>query len=295
MRMRALLALAPLLAVPVAAHAYFEQVEVGSRAISMGRAFVASADDASALYWNPAGLARLSRRVAMLDYTRLYAVEDLSAGFVALAWPLELGTVAAGWNHQAVTDVVSEDLFYASLSRSSSVGGGSWRVHTGATLKAARVGYAENDEADYGSITRITGDAGVIVEGPRVRLGYALRNIVEPEFDFVSGGGGTSLPRQFDAGVTYQWHADSKLVAGIGSNREDGVEARLGGEVVFYEVLFVRAGVSGSRFTGGIGLEARRWRLDSAFVTHSNLGVSYRVTLSIPFGPPVSKAREEEP
>jgi len=37
----------------------FLSIEVGSRAIGMGGAFVALANDASALYWNPAGLARM--------------------------------------------------------------------------------------------------------------------------------------------------------------------------------------------------------------------------------------------
>lgn len=37
----------------------FLQIGVGARAMAMGGSFVAAADDASALYWNPAGLAHL--------------------------------------------------------------------------------------------------------------------------------------------------------------------------------------------------------------------------------------------
>jgi hypothetical protein len=40
----------------------FLNVGVGARSIGMGRAFIASADDVTAAYWNPAGLAGLSGR-----------------------------------------------------------------------------------------------------------------------------------------------------------------------------------------------------------------------------------------
>ena len=40
----------------------FPALGVGARALSMGGAFVALADDADATYWNPAGLAQLQSR-----------------------------------------------------------------------------------------------------------------------------------------------------------------------------------------------------------------------------------------
>jgi len=36
----------------------FLEIGVGARAIGMGGAFVATANDVSALYWNPAGIGR---------------------------------------------------------------------------------------------------------------------------------------------------------------------------------------------------------------------------------------------
>lgn len=51
----------------------FLSIEVGARAIGMGGAFVALANDATALYWNPAGIARLSSVGVTLSHTNWLA------------------------------------------------------------------------------------------------------------------------------------------------------------------------------------------------------------------------------
>ena len=49
--------------------AQFLKIEVGAKSIGMGGAFVSLANDASALYWNPAGIARLQNSDAMFSHT----------------------------------------------------------------------------------------------------------------------------------------------------------------------------------------------------------------------------------
>jgi hypothetical protein len=44
--------------------AQFLKIGVGSRAVGMGGAFVAVADDITSLYWNPGGLGRLNHNEA---------------------------------------------------------------------------------------------------------------------------------------------------------------------------------------------------------------------------------------
>ncbi len=57
----------------------FLEIEVGSRAMGMGGAFTAVADDATAIYWNPAGLSRLPRSEFTFTHTRWLA--DINFNF----------------------------------------------------------------------------------------------------------------------------------------------------------------------------------------------------------------------
>jgi len=74
--------------------ANFLKIGVGSRATAMGGAFVAMTDDASATFWNPGGLALVSKNEAMFQSTNWIANTNLY--FLSVAIPLEgLGTFAA--------------------------------------------------------------------------------------------------------------------------------------------------------------------------------------------------------
>lgn len=51
----------------------FLNVAVGARPISMGGAFSATANDVSALYWNPAGVSRINGNEALFSYSNWFA------------------------------------------------------------------------------------------------------------------------------------------------------------------------------------------------------------------------------
>ena len=80
------------------------QVPVGPRAIAMGGAFSAIADDASALFWNPAGLVGVGHQELTASHANLFGVgirEDL-ASFVL---PLSPGfAMATDWYHSGFED-----------------------------------------------------------------------------------------------------------------------------------------------------------------------------------------------
>jgi len=64
----------------------FLEIGVGARAIGMGGAFSATANDASALYWNPGGMTGLSRTEIILVHTDWFA--DIQFEFAGMVLPM---------------------------------------------------------------------------------------------------------------------------------------------------------------------------------------------------------------
>jgi len=65
----------------------FLKFGIGARAMGMGNSFVAVADDATAVYWNPAGLTQAAENQVFVSYAERFGsgVQDQSAG-AALRW-----------------------------------------------------------------------------------------------------------------------------------------------------------------------------------------------------------------
>lgn len=76
--------------------ASFLTISQGARATGMGSAFVAVADDPSAIYWNPAGIARLQQHGVVFDHTQWFA--GIGYNFAAVTLNLgEMGSLGASF------------------------------------------------------------------------------------------------------------------------------------------------------------------------------------------------------
>lgn len=83
----------------------FLEIGVGARAIAMGGAFVATANDASALYWNPAGVGRLTRPEILFVHTDWIA--GVNFDFAGAILPLgRIGTLGASLTSLSMKDMM---------------------------------------------------------------------------------------------------------------------------------------------------------------------------------------------
>jgi long-subunit fatty acid transport protein len=74
--------------------ATFLSIEVGARAKSMGGAFVALANDVSAIYWNPSGIALIPKNAVMFSHSEWLA--DVNFDFAGVSIPIgSFGTLGA--------------------------------------------------------------------------------------------------------------------------------------------------------------------------------------------------------
>ncbi len=82
----------------------FLSVGQGSRAIGMGSAYVAIADDPSSLYWNPAGITKIQGASFIVDHTKWVA--DLNYNFLAFTYNLgDFGAIGASFTSSDYGDM----------------------------------------------------------------------------------------------------------------------------------------------------------------------------------------------
>lgn len=82
----------------------FLSIQQGARATAMGSAFVALASDPSALFWNPAGIARLPGIQVMFDHTMWIA--DINYNFFAASFDIgDIGSVGASVTASAIDEM----------------------------------------------------------------------------------------------------------------------------------------------------------------------------------------------
>lgn len=83
----------------------FLNIDAGARGVGMGSAFVSVGEDISAMYWNPAGIARLNQTEATFSNTKWIA--DISYNFAGVAIPMgQFGTLGVNAVFLTMDDMV---------------------------------------------------------------------------------------------------------------------------------------------------------------------------------------------
>jgi F plasmid transfer operon, TraF, protein len=286
---------------------------VGTRAAGMGGAFVAVADDASAVYWNPAGLALGGSFFSLLLdglYSEATPDDGLRAGsrsstFVGFSTPplgltyyrlasSRITPVATSFSAPAVVRAERLTTHHAGVTLVQSL---TSSVAVATTLKYVRglAGSAVVIDGDPDDLldgagdfpsagtSRFDADVGVMASFGRFRAGLTSRNVAEPEFE-TPAGDRLELTRQTRAGLAYFGIGGLIVAADIDVERARGSLGDVRNLAAGFEARIlprgtVRSGVRFNTLSDQPGGRAAVYSVGGSFAVLPSLLVDGQATL----------------
>ncbi len=271
------------------------RIGLGARAVALGEAFSAVADDGSASFFNPAGAAWIEKKMFSASYRVLEF--DRRQGYLSLIFPLQKDAgIGFFWVHSSIGDIVGRDdigqptgelndhqnLFGFNFSRRFTK-----RFSLGANIKYLQKVVADVSAFslafDLGTQYRFKniqlGSTTVPLAG--LKVGASVENIfARLQFNsnkyygqFGSPGNTTTdtLPLNFRAGTSYLYREQVLVTLDVQKNSKQKAFFHAGGEYTFRKILALRTGVSHGQVSFGAGVRQpispkQALRLDYAFV-----------------------------
>ncbi len=280
----------------------FLKIGVGARGAGMGGAFVAMADDATAVFWNAAGIARIDADKSQLSLNHANWPAELSydqVGYVfhmkkipgafavhARSLSMQPMEVTTAFQPLGTGETFDAGMLAAGVTYARSF---TDKFSAGLTMNMIHTGLADLSQqtfsVDLGTLYDV-GAAGM-------RIGMAIQNIGSQE-KFIERE--ARIPSIFRVGTsaTLMSGADQKLVGSFEfSHPPDNSErVNVGAEYSFHKYLFLRGGYAFNYDTeglaGGVGFHfpvsiAGMADMDYSYTDMLDLGASHRFSMRFQF------------
>jgi hypothetical protein len=272
----------------------FLLLDANARAVALGGAYTALAEDANALLYNPAGLGRVRRDEATFMHNQYY--QGVTQDYLALATPQGWGLNANFLDMGGVPQSTYGNPDGAGLSATGmndlAVGGGYGLSFGGLALGAgvkflretiagvSGQGFALDAGAlyDVAPVPGWTVGASAQNMGPTVKLEQAHEN----------------LPFNLRLGTAYQFHIQRQKAAlsvDLTKERSESAVVEAGAELAAADMFPLRVGYTsandaGLGLTAGAGYRYRDFEVDYAFAPYGALGDAHRVSVTMLWGKP---------
>lgn len=258
----------------------FLRFGVGTRALALGNAFTAIADDATAVYWNPAGLIQMRNIQLNVQYSHLPF--DRTFHFIGSVLPLRrIGSFGFSWIGYKVnnlearqTNTLKPDYFFSNSENALMISFGrqiNSRLSMGGNFKWIYHSLDNRTASGYGF------DAAILVTLiQNLKMGIMIQDInTQKKWD----NGFTDLFQQtIRIGASYHL-APYLLFSGEIENRWNEKPVRhFGVEIKSFNNLSVQIGMNKNRFTSGASLNIPLSNIDLKLgygLTNSEIGDFY--------------------
>jgi hypothetical protein len=249
----------------------FLRMGFGARALAMGGAFVAVADDGTGGFYNPAGLTQLTKRTFGAFYRKMTLDRRLT--YVTYSQPiLQEAALSLAWVNAGVADVMGRD---ADGNPTEEISNYQNAVELFLGRKIIEqlsvgigIGYVQYNLANINSYGVRFGFSGLGRPTPQLRLGVAVENIAM-KYSWTSGEYwktidpeilGSSVEEEFPInvklGASYLLLEDRVLLSSeIEKNQKQEARLHFGAEGWALKNLAGRIGCDRGSFTFGAGLK----------------------------------------
>jgi long-subunit fatty acid transport protein len=259
--------------------ASFADSGTSARALALGGAYTAVADDTGAIIYNPAGLVQLEKSTVAYLGTDVFGMGIMSQN---LDFATYFGNGFGLGVHLEQKDFATAGLPYkeqvANFAFAKKVTN---RLSFGVTAKVLT---ANADFDDAAIKARGFGfEVGLLAQLlPKLQAGLMVKDL----FTMVNWQDGESkaretLPMGIALGLRYDLDAQTMLAADLGTNLND-FTAHLGAERRLNENIVVRGGIDNKNISVGFGINYHSLNLDYGYSLH-DLGATQRITTYINF------------
>jgi len=271
----------------------FLKLGIGARAVSMGEAFTGISDDATAIYWNPSGISRLTQKEISLMYAMWF--EEISYNNLFYVHPMKIGNFGLGLqyvnygsldgldeNGNPTDDFTPTDLAIT-ISYSRNIKG----IDTGISAKYISSKIKETATAiafDIGAMKQVIEEKlniGLVV----TNLGSGLKYISEesPLPMNIKIGAGYKITKDITTAIDIVIPSDNEIIFSAGGEYNYRIKENLilSGRLGYNTITKEIDGLKG--ITAGLGANYKNYKLDYAFVPYGDLGNTHRISFGIKF------------
>ncbi len=244
----------------------------GTKAIALANSFVAVADNAWAVAYNPAGLSFISQfQLSAFVVNEQFGLPELRTNALAATLPFSSTTIGFSLERFGF------DLYNENVLRIGT--GFRLDAHTaaGITLSLDRLSIK-----NYGTASLSTIDVGLLASIlENIRLGFTFENVTAS----TAGQNRETLPQVFHLGVVFALLQNLILTSEIEKDTRFPMSLKMGVEEVVFEHVAVRVGVANNpdKFSVGTAISYAPFEFSYAAYSHPDLGWTHQIEMTVKF------------